>query len=470
MIKRFTLFLACLLSLATASADLSDYDLNAPMGWATCASMTTAGDYQITGGGNGKSITLYASGDDDLNQIKNAIANYDIIIFDGSKGDFIMSKSLEIKTSNRSLIGINQARLCTKFYVTDEITKLMDDNNVKSLSTSGSGFKLSNGTSVSEQREATVRQLLIDYTGDSSEAYRSSGIFTIKGCSNLIVRNIDFAGPGSIDVGGSDLLSILSSAHHIWVDHCQFTDGMDGNFDITNKADFVTVSWCVFKYTKRSYDHQNTNLIGGSDTASKQGEDNLNVTFANNMWGEMCNARMPMARFGTIHLLNNYYNCAGNGSAAMNPRKNSEFLIEGNYFEKGVKKIFSQSSAKAYVFKDNHYTESFSQPADKGSVTLPYEYTAYAAALVPEVVASTLNGAGPTLTDPLTIGRQTSLEAIDKAAYSYTDGFFRTEGKIYLYDLCGKCLQISENEMDMSSLEEGIYLLKAKNVCIKLKR
>ena len=468
MRKIFTLMLS-LLAITASRAELSKYDLNEPMGWATCQSMTTAGDYDLTGGGTGKSITLTASGADDYNALKNAISSYSVIILDGSKGDFIISKAMEIKSSNRTIVGINNARLCTKFYVTPEITKLMDDNNVKSLSTaSGTGGTLSNGVSVGEARETKVRQLLIDYTGDKSEAYRNSGIFSIKSCSNIIIRNIDFAGPGSIDVGGSDLVSI-SGANHIWVDHCQFTDGMDGNFDITNKADFVTVSWCVFKYTQRSYDHQNTNLVGGSDSASSQGEDNLNVTFVNNMWGQLCNARMPMARFGTIHLLNNYYNCAGCGSS-VNPRKNSEFLIEGNYFEKGVKNIFSQSSAKSYVFKNNHYTESFSQPADKNSVNIPYAYTAFDVQEVPSIVAAVENGAGPTLTDPLTFGRTEALGAPVAAAYSYDGRFFRTEGAISLFDLNGKCLKTTENCLDMSAFSEGLYLLKSDAIVVKIKR
>lgn len=457
------------LAITASRAELSKYDLNAPMGWATCKSMTTAGDYNLTGGGTGKSITLKASGGDDYNAVKNAISSYSVIILDGSQGDFIISKSIEIKSSNRTIVGINNARLCTKFYVTEEITKLMDDNNVKSLSTSsGTGGTLSNGASVGEARETKIRQLLIDYTGDKSEAYRNSGIFSIKSCSNIIIRNIDFAGPGSIDVGGSDLMSILNSAHHVWVDHCQFTDGMDGNFDITKEADFVTVSWCVFKYTKRSYDHQNTNLIGGGDS-STQDEDNLNVTFVNNMWGELCAARMPMARFGTIHLINNYYNCAGCGSS-VNPRKNSEFLIEGNYFEKGVKNIFSQSSAKAYVFKNNYYTESFSQPADKNSVNIPYAYTAFDVKEVPSIVAAEDNGAGPTLTDPMTIGRTEALDVPIAADYSYDGRFFRAEAEISLFDLNGKCLKTTENCLDMSAFSEGLYLLKSDAIVVKIKR
>lgn len=392
-------------------AGLSEYDMNAPMGWATCKSLTTAGDYELTGGGEGNSITLKASGGDDYNALNNAIAKYPVVVLDGSAGDFVVSKYINFSASNRTVVGINNARIGTKFYVSDDIRKLMDDNDVNSLSSSsGTGGTLSNGVTVGEARETKVRQLLIDYLGDSSEAYRQSGIFNISDKSNIIIRNIHFTGPGSIDVGGYDLMSVRDGAHHIWVDHCRFTDGMDGNLDVTVKADFVTISWCVFDYTERSYDHKVSNLVGSSDDASRQGENNLNITFANNIWGNKCEGRMPMTRFGTIHLLNNYYNCPGCGSS-VNPRKNSEFLIEGNYFEKGVKKIFSQSEAKAYVFKNNHYTESFSQPANKGSVEIPYSYTAYDVMKVPAVVASAENGAGPTLNSPLTISK---LEDDDK--------------------------------------------------------
>lgn len=392
-------------------AELSEYDMNAPMGWATCKSLTTAGDYELTGGGEGNSITLKASGGDDYNALNNAIAKYSVVVLDGSAGDFVVSRYINFSASNRTVVGINDARIGTKFYVSDDIRKLMDDNDVNSLSTSsGTGGTLSNGATVGEARETKVRQLLIDYLGDSSEAYRQSGIFNISGKSNIIIRNIHFIGPGSIDVGGYDLMSVRDGAHHIWIDHCRFTDGMDGNLDVTVKADFVTISWCVFDYTTRSYDHKVSNLVGSSDDASKQGENNLNITYANNIWGNKCEGRMPMARFGTIHLLNNYYNCPGCGSS-VNPRKNSEFLIEGNYFEKGVKKIFSQSGAKAYVFKNNHYTESFSQPANVGSVRIPYSYTAYDVMEVPAVLTSAENGAGPTLNSPLTISK---LEADDK--------------------------------------------------------
>ena len=363
-------------------------------------SLTSGDSYNTTGGNNGtRKTTLKSTGTDQQSDIQNAIKQNDIVILDGSNGDFIVASPVSFGGySNRTVVGINGARICTKFYLTEEMKAALDKANVKSLSSSsGTGGTLSNGKTVDEKREQVTRQTLIDLTGDSNESYRKAGIFSISGGSNIIIRNLKFVGPGPCDVGGQDLITCTGTTH-LWVDHCEFTDGQDGNFDITNSADFVTVSWCTFGYTERAYDHMNTNLVGSSDSENK---DKLNVTFAFNIWGPGCNQRMPMARAGNIHLLNNYYNCVG-ASATVNPRKNSEFLIEGNYFETGVTKVFSQSGAIAYQFKDNTY-KSASQPSGKGTVTMPYQYTAIPSTEVPGLLTSA-TGAGATLTDPLAIG------------------------------------------------------------------
>ena len=403
MKKIVLLLTAVLFSNITAFADDTTTptdQLNAPFGWTNCKSLTTGDDYTTTGGNNGtRTITLKSTGSDQKAAIQNAIKQNDIVILDGSNGDFIVASPVSFGGySNRTVVGINGARLCTQFYLTDEMKAALDKANVKSLSSSsGTGGNLSNGQYVSEKREQVTRQTLIDLTGDSNESLRNAGIFKISGGSNIIIRNLKFVGPGPCDVGGQDLITCTGTTH-LWVDHCEFTDGQDGNFDITQSANYVTVSWCTFGYTERAYDHMNTNLVGSSDSEDKN---TLNVTFAYNIWGPGCNQRMPMARAGNIHLLNNYYNCAG-ASATVNPRKNSEFLIEGNYFETGVTKVFSQSGAIAWQFKDNTYKNA-SQPSGSGTVTMPYSYTALPSTDVPALLTSA-TGAGATLTDPLAIG------------------------------------------------------------------
>ena len=62
--------------------------------------------------------------------------------------------NIEIRESGKTLLGVNNARLCTQWYVTDEIKKILDDNGVPGLSTnSGTGGTLSNGQRVSEAAE-----------------------------------------------------------------------------------------------------------------------------------------------------------------------------------------------------------------------------------------------------------------------------------------------------------------------------
>ena len=97
-----------------------------------------------------------------------------------------------------------------------------------------------------------------------------SGIFGIKAnSSNVIFRNLIFQGPAAFDVDGRDLLT--NEGTNIWVDHCEFIDGMDGNFDNKGKADNITISWCKFTYEKQpiprnvtnfTNDHRFSNLIG----------------------------------------------------------------------------------------------------------------------------------------------------------------------------------------------------------------
>ena len=408
----------------------ADSNQDKPFGFCTHSSRTDASaTYNITGGGchtypvpeGITSVTVLESNGQDMKaDIQNAIKKYDVIILDGSKGDFIVSSNIGFERGNKTLLGINNARLCTKWYVTDEIKTALDAAGVPNMSTSGGGGTLSNGKAVKEEAEFNTRQIIIDKTGDSNESYRNSGILTVNGKENIIIRNITFVGPGAIDVGGSDLVS-FTGAKHCWVDHCEFIDGMDGNFDITNSSDFNTVSWCIFRYTDRSYMHQNTNLIGSSDN---EATGYLNTTFAFNWWGEKCRARMPMARVGKIHMLNNYYSCANNGTACINPRKNSEFLIEGNYFAAGVKKVYSNSDATAATWKDdNVITEtSVSKPSSHGeTVTVPYTYTVTTTSEVPTLVKE---NAGATIFG----NKGASGEESKDLVWDYTENKIPTEG------------------------------------------
>lgn len=383
-INVLAVLLTALLSATQAAyaQNASKYDLDKPFGWATCTSIS-GGSFQLTGGEGGPAITLKSDGGDMGDAIIKAFKEHDTVILDGSNGPFNLSKTITLKKQQgKSLLGINGATLRTTFAVTDDIKAKLDAAEVKKRSTTGNGGTLSNGHAVREETEFYVRQFLIDYLNDPEENFRLSGLLKISRCDNIIIRNIRFEGPGSIDVSGDDLLT-ASATTHLWVDHCDFMDGMDANFDINSRSDFITVSWCTFSYSNRAYIHMNTNLVGASDNPN-QGVDNLNVTFANCIWGKGCDQRMPMARFGTIHVLNCLYDCSGNTVAA-NARKDCEMLVEGCYFMPGVKRPFRQKDAKAWNLRDNHYSEPFATK-EQGQVNIPYDYKRMDTEKVPEVL------------------------------------------------------------------------------------
>lgn len=130
--------------------------------------------------------------------------------------------------------------------------------------------------------------------------------------------------------GDGDCISI-DGASHIWIDHCTFTDGGDGNVDIKNGADYVTVSWCIFQYTFDS-GHNYSNLIGHDDGNAGTDRNHLLVTFHHNWYSTLCHERMPSVRFGTAHIYNSYFDCPGN-RYCVRTRLYAQCLVENNYFK-----------------------------------------------------------------------------------------------------------------------------------------
>ena len=93
---------------ALADNGTSNYDQLKPFGFCTQSSRTTNSPYNITGGGcyeypvtgvsSNKVITLTSTGKDMKNTISNAINNYNVIIFDGSQGDFIVASTISLNS------------------------------------------------------------------------------------------------------------------------------------------------------------------------------------------------------------------------------------------------------------------------------------------------------------------------------------------------------------------------------------
>ena len=168
----------------------------------------------------------------------------------------------------------------------------------------------------------------------------------IAGVSNVIVRNLTFEDAydcfpawdptdGALGNWNSayDNISITNSganlSSRIWIDHNAFGDGEhpdriqplyfgrpfqwhDGECDITNGSDLVTVSW------NRFTDHDKTMLIGGSDGAGATDRNRLRVTIHHNYFAG-AGQRTPRDRFGQLHVYNNYYEVLNPASSGVIP-------------------------------------------------------------------------------------------------------------------------------------------------------
>ncbi|SEO21263.1 pectate lyase [Flavobacterium sp. CF108] len=259
---------------------------------------------------------------------------------------------------------------------------------------------------------AKLRNLQIT-VGNSTTSAANSGIINIKpGSNNVIIRNLIFEGPGAYDVDGKD--NLTNEATNIWVDHCEFQDGMDGNFDNKGKADNVSISWCKFTYLKTpisggsggTNDHRFTDLIGSSATDFPT-DGNYSVTFKNCYWAEGCKERMPRARNAQLHILNCYYKTTAASSKAIGlggGNKNTTCYVENSNFEQ-VTSIYTPYSTDGGTIgvKFDGCTKGTTPAAVTGldAGTAPakpiYTYTVLPAADIAAYITNENCGAGATL-------------------------------------------------------------------------
>ena len=234
--------------------------------------------------------------------------------------------------------------------------------------------------------------------GQSSE---QSGILNMRG-SNIIIRNVTFIGPGAYDCDGKDLLQ-FEDATNAWVDHCDFQDGCDGNFDIKSNSDNITVTWCRFRYLKPakaggsggSNDHRYTNLLGSSSSA-KPADGTYNVSYAYNWWDNGCKERMVRCRNCEIH----FFNCYWNSNVAnyyVGP-ENAKCYFEGCTFAGNANeadKIFkSYGGTNACRFVNS----VGNLPSNQGTVNTPsYPYFVESASDAVASITDVNCGAGATL-------------------------------------------------------------------------
>ncbi|GHV30886.1 hypothetical protein FACS1894177_04280 [Bacteroidia bacterium] len=316
----------------------------------------------------------------------------------------------------------------------------------------------------------------------STAQVKNGGILQLSnGSNNVIIRNLIFEGPGAYDVDGNDLLS-NAGCTNLWVDHCEFYDGVDGNFDNTNSADNITISWCKFGYNKPpkaggsggSNDHRFSNLIGG-DANAAPADGHYSITFQYCYWSDGCKERMPRARNAELHILNCYYNTDVSGSLALGLEggaKGLDCYVEGTHF----KKISSVYRSYGSGTKTLTYIDCLGGTmTDIGIAPKPsYAYTAIPASEV-EAAVTGASGAGATLIVNAADGSISSFTSVytprqKTGRWIQTINTIQIEDvqvkEICLYDLSGRKIRSVSGSpiLSLNSLDKGLYITSALSV------
>lgn len=413
MRKFLTMVTLLIVTIHNNAQTISQHDSNAPVGWG----------HNTTGGAGGDTIIVKNSAElkDALSKDSSTKSKKRVVFIDGVID--MSGGMLSIETQNKTIIGLVGAKF---------------DNS---------------------------HHLTIGVDGDHNTIKKKSGILILKNSNNVIIRNLAFIGSGAYDIDGNDNLT-LQNCTNIWIDHCDFQDGQDGNLDCNNGSNNISITWCRFRYLNKcegngywitgktgdssTGDHRFTNLWGGSDTNASKDSLKLNTTFQFCWWDEGCRERMPRVRFGKVHILNCLYSssvanyCIGAGNE-------SNIYVENTVFN-------TSSTSKAFA---NYLNTSKTPYATNGLKTIgclflkatstgnigtknvftPSEHYSYQTISADEVTAAVTGeyGAGNTLDFNLTT------TAIPY--FAQKQNVTKTE----YFDLQGRKIQTPEN---------GIYIIR----------
>jgi pectate lyase len=240
-----------------------------------------------------------------------------------------------------------------------------------------------------------------------------NGHFDITHDSNVIVRNITIRMSGAVDVNGDDCITVQHNSVHIWLDHLDIADGQDGNTDIVDGSDLVTVSWTKFHYTALSYQHADTNgigkgwhqfcnLLGNADSKSTD-SGKINVTMHHVWWADSIFERMPRVRYGKVHVYNSLFT-SKQANYCVRVAYKANLLVEGNAFVGTHNPIqyYSVDSVKyppgVATMRNNLFLNSDGDTAGDGhGFTPPYPYSLEDASAIQAELSNPNTGAGATI-------------------------------------------------------------------------
>ncbi|GMI87354.1 hypothetical protein like AT1G14420 [Hibiscus trionum] len=198
----------------------------------------------------------------------------------------------------------------------------------------------------------------IDGRGANVHIAYGAGI-TIQFAKNVIIHNIHIhhiipADGGKIKDGANhfglrtrsdgDGISVFGSTN-VWLDHLSIYKCSDGVIDVIQGSTAVTISNCHFT------DHNDVLLFGAQDSYTP--DEKMQITVAFTRFGKNLVQRMPRARLGFVHVVNNdytFWNMYAIGGSA-----NPTIICQGNRFRAprnvAAKEVCKREDTRPEVWK-----------------------------------------------------------------------------------------------------------------------
>lgn len=326
---------------------------------------------------------------------------------------------------------------------------------------------------------------------DAQSGIKEGGFRVGSNKKNIIFKNLNITDTfveGDWDGKEQDWdgIQIKGTCSHIWVDHCTVLRQGDGAIDITNGANYVTVSNSIIGQNNKA------SLIGSSDTDTYI--NSYKVTMHHN-WFNATTQRNPRVRFGMVHLFNNYYYNMGGYGREMGYATSNGYAIgvgvsakvysEKNYFEKVVYPVqfYDNTSLPGYILDNGSISVQGGSVATRpeGISWNPTEFYAYSLDDAETVKEYVMTNAGtkdnPTSANPISNqSLSLDLKCFPNPFTDYTNVVFTLPSSgittIRLFDIIGQDARViahahfpqGKNEVKLTRgiLRPGIYIVQVE--------
>lgn len=237
--------------------------------------------------------------------------------------------------------------------------------------------------------------------GIGTAAMIKAGGLWING-DNVIVRNLSIGDSYDGDWSGStnNTDAIRITGQNVWIDQCDLFASANALIHLhsstDNVADFVTISNCRFS-------NQNHVIVLGESDTETACRGHLNTTIYH-CWFDGRNDRginqdMPKARFGEVHVFNNYY--LDVEEHCISASFESSVIVEKNFFRSSHDPhIYTDLGAgtkdPALSASGNHYEFTTGDKETYGSAFTPsYAHSSRSREEVPEIAINQSGGENP---------------------------------------------------------------------------